>query len=469
MFVSLCWVCSSKCCGDPHIDNLVGFVNVGLLCNTLRVISPVYYGPRSAKVVAATVKTLGHDPSSESPNGPRHKFLSQSTITSYENSHRMYNPTLPSNHSRDPSWSTVNSITELLGAEKASHKPIQMRAAPHSLNGITSPAKLSRQLDGNPGIISAQSSAKKQDIEIQSEDFVDVPLRTASLNPRPLRTSFVTGDTRHKPSTQVQQCSFQPMADTDTPRKGAKEPPFEFKAPVELNPSRFSFLSLPPSSRQVSNKSAILAARLGIPAASARNSSPMSAVSSAQKLDQGNARVSAPPVTSIPRIEVNICNPRSSSSSAWTVMDSDLDCSGEITHVRKVRPLPPTPEPSAHGQVIVDPCSPISQCMRDQSQRMTVSSVWSQETGYTMSQPPDAENQEVYQQLVANALVPGVMLGDQADVGGVMSRQTTSGSRGARPIKVTSKISARFSDMLNPKSPNEGPHRIAFAPDDSVV
>jgi len=499
---------ASSVFADVCVSTL-GFVNVGLLCNTFRVISPVCHGPRSAKAVTEAEKTFGNDASGDSPIVPR----LQSTIPSYKNSHRTYSPTqLSSTHSRDHSWSTVNSNTELLRAGKASYKSIQTKVAPLPLNGITSP----------------QSNTERQDFKFQSKMMVDVPLRTASLDLHSPSVSFVTGDTRHEPSTQDQQCPIQPMADTDAPTKGAKVPTFKSKAPAALNLSRILVSPLPLHSREVSNKSATLAAQLGIPDASACNPSQTLAVSSAQKLDQGNAKFSA--FSPIPRIKINVSslenvnepNSRSSPSSVSTGTDSDSDYSGEIVHVRNVRPLPQVPHDE---QDIVDPCPPSPQSMRARSQRMTMTSVWSQETGYTMSQPPDAESQ-AYQQLVAdapvpgailgdpadvggviqsrhmtmtsvwsqetgytmshpdaksqeayqlaNVLVPGVMLGDQADVGGVMSRQATSSGPRARPkllhaISAASKLSARFSDMMSPKSPDHRPHTVVFAPNDSVV
>ena len=522
MFAPLCWVCSSKCCDTCYVDNSIGFVHVGLLYNTFRVISPVYNRPRSAKAVTKTAKTFGNDVFGESPIVPRHEFFSQSTIPTYEISHQTYSPAQPSsNHTRDQSWSSENSNTELLGGEKALYESIQTKGGPLPLNGITSPARLSRQLGGNPGIISPQGNTKGQDINFQSEEMVDVPLRTASPDSRSPRVSFVTGDSRHEPSAQDQQWSFRPMADTDAPTKGGKQPSFKSKAPAPLNLSRFPGLPVPLSSGEVSNKSTTLAARLGIPVASAYNPSQTSTVSSAQKLDQGNAKVSVFPPTPIPWITINISSPENANASnsrvsvpppspASTGTDGDLDYSGEVVHVRKVRQLPEVPEPGHNEQGIADACP---RSMRAQSQRTTMSSVWSQETGYTMSRPPDAVSQ-AYQQLVANALVPGVKLGERASVGGATQSQRTtmssvwsqetgytmtqppdaerqnayqqlvanalapgvmrkqSGPRG-RPkmlhaIKVASKLSARFPDMLSPKSPNNMP-RIVPAPNDSVV
>ena len=361
MFVFLRWVCSSKCCDDCYVNNFIGFVNVGLLCNTFRVVSPVYHGSRSAKAEAE--RSFGNV-SCESPIDPR----SQPTIPSYEHSHRTYNPTRPaSNHSRDHSWSSVNSNTELLDAEKASYESIQMKMAPSPLNGITSP----------------QSNTKRQDFDFQSEIMVDVPLGTASLDLHSPRVSFVIGDTRHEPSTQDQQCSIQPMAGTDAPTKGAKVPTFKSRAPVALDLSRISVLSLPLSSRETSNKSATLAARLGIPVASACNPSQTSAVS----------QVSA--FTRIPRIEisnpenVNESNSRPSPSFASAGTDSDSDYSGEIVHDDKVWPLP---EVHTMNKTLTIP-PPSLQSMRALSQRMTMSSVWSQESGYTTSPAPGCDSE----------------------------------------------------------------------------
>ncbi|KAF8553980.1 hypothetical protein OG21DRAFT_1169621 [Imleria badia] len=334
------------------------------------------------------------------------------------------------------------------------------------------------------------------------------------------------------------------MEDTNAPRKGAKELTFKSKAPPALNLSHLQVLPQPFSSREVTNKSSTIAARLGIPVA-AYSPSQVLAGFSAEKLDQADARASASPVTPIPRIvnpwsaknadESNSRPPHSPSSSICT--DSDSEYSGEIMYVRKVRPLPQVPEPTGDEQDTADSCPPSPRRMRVLSQRTTMTSVWSQETGYTLSQPPNAERQEAYQQPVANLLVPGalvgdkadvggvmgkqapsdrpmrarsqrttmssvwsqetgytlsqpldavgqeahqqrlasflvpgMMLGDKADVGGVVSRPTPSGPRG-RPkrLKVASKLSAGFSQMLSPQTPSNRHPTIVLAPNDSIV
>ena len=523
-FVSLCWVCSGTCCDDRLVDSIIGLVNVCLLCNTFRVISPVYRGPHSDKAAEAE-KTFGNDASGESPIVPREKYFSQSTISLHESSHQTYNPAQPSsNHSRDPSWTSVDSNAELLVAKKASYETTQMKVATLALNGIIPSPALGRPFGG------------------------DTPLRAASFGPCSPR-SFVTKGSPSEPSTQDQQRSFQPIQDTDPPRTGAKEPTFKSKAPPSLSLSPIPVLPNPFSAREVVNKSSTLAARLGIPVASACSPPLVSAGFSAQKPDQADARASAVLVTSIPRIEVNTWSPKTVDESnsqlppspcSSLCTDSDSEYSGEMIHVGRVRPLPEVPEPSDSEQDTVDSSPPSPRRMDAQSQRMTMTSVWSQETGYTLSQPPDAEGQEAYQQLVANLLVPGVglgdkagvggvtdkqtpldplprhmrarsqrttmssvwsqetgytlsqfpnaegqgthhsavanllapgmMLGDKADVGGVMSRPTPSGPR-ARPkrLKVASKLSAGFSQMLSPKSPNNRRPTIALAPNDSIV
>ncbi|KAG6373431.1 hypothetical protein JVT61DRAFT_6582 [Boletus reticuloceps] len=397
--------------------SMLGFVNVCLLYNTFRVVSPMYRSPRSDKDFADTVMTFGNDASGESPVVPRNLRY---TIPSHENDLQLCNPPQPSsNHSRSSSWTSVDSNSELLGSEDASYKPVQLAVVPVALSNNTPPTWLSRRVGG------------------------EAPLPATSLDPG-YRVSFLTRDTEPEHSTQNQRCSvsFQPVTDSDASRKGAKELTFRSKAPPALD---LSNLPHPPSLREVTNKSPALAARLGIPSACATSQTP--AVLTVRQLDQGNSNVSALRAMPIPRIEVDIWSPDHadttyppSSPSSYTGTDCGSEFSAEMIHFRRVRPLPEVPELNDTEYDITDLCLPSPSRLHARSQRTTLTSVWSQDTGYTLSQPADAEGQEACKQLAVNALVPGVMLGDRADVGGTTRRRSTPS--GPRPPPRTPRVAS---------------------------
>ncbi|KAF8442397.1 hypothetical protein L210DRAFT_3536510 [Boletus edulis BED1] len=388
--------------------SMLGFVNVCLLYNTFRVVSPIYRSPRSDKDFADTVMTFGNDASGESPVVPPN---SRYTIPSHENDLHLCNPPQRySNHSRSSSWTSVDSNTELLGSEDASHKSVQLAVVPVALSNNTPPAWLGRRVGG------------------------EAPLPATSLDP--YRVSFLTRDAEPEPSTQNQRSvSFHPMADSDAaPRKGAKEPTFRSKAPPALD---LSNLLHPLSPWEVKNKSSALAVRPGIPVASACATSQTPAVLTVRQLDQENSNVSALRAMPIPRIEVDIWSLEHadaayppSSPSSYTGTDCGSEFSAEMMHIRRVRPLPEVPElnDTEYDTTDLYPLSPSR--LRARSQRTTLTSVWSQDTGYTLSQPADAEGQEACKQLAVSALVPGMMPGDRVDVGGTTRRRSTpSGPR----------------------------------------
>ncbi|KAH0833271.1 hypothetical protein J3R83DRAFT_12335 [Lanmaoa asiatica] len=299
--------------------SMLGFVNVVLLCNTFRVIGPVYHAPPAVKIVAKALKTFRHDASGESLIVPQPAFCPQSAFPSYESSHQTHNPTQSSsNHLNDSFGASVDSNTELFNAEQAPRESTRTGVARMVLNDILPPAELSRY----PRIISPQRNTKRREVNFQSKKIIHSPPRTATLGPRDPRVPFVTENIRHEPSDSSNR----------------------------LAPQRLSARSC-----------------------------------------------------------------------------------------------------------------------------MTVATVWSQATGYTMSQSPDAESQEAYRQLVANAPVPGVVLGNQADVGRAVSRQAAPPDPHAHPktflrsLKSASKLSDRVTNILSPKSHNSGPSTMKYLPNDSIV
>ena len=340
-----------------------------------------------------------------------------------ENGHQMRKSTQgSSNHSRDSSWSSVDSNTELLNAEKAS---VRANVARLPSSGSTHSLWLNRQPS-------------------------DPRLRAASETPRSPRASSVTGD------AQDQRWSSQSMADTGTPRKVGRELTFKSKAPPALNLSHPAVPPLLHSAWDITNKSATLAARLGLPSAHTP--------SQTAGVNQGNAGVSVFSATPIPRIEVNHWSPdtaeqpNSQPSPSFTVsLDSDSDDVGEIMHVK---PLPQLPEPVGNDQVVLEPFRASgSEWMHARTERATMVSVWSQESSrYTLPQSPDEEVQEAYRQLMGL-----VSRDDQANVGKTAKRQTPSGPRARPELKTT------LSSQVLTESPDDKQPTIVIAPNDSIV
>lgn len=466
MSVPLCWVRSGKCCDDRHVDNFIGFVNVGLLCNTLRVVSPM---SRAAKVAAETVVTFGHDASNESPTVPHHP---QSGIPSHEGSYHTYNSTqMSSNHSHNSSWSSVDSNTGLIGAEKASRKPIKTRVVPLGLH-IVPPAELGRQLDSERGTTPPHSNTKKQYVDAQSA-AIDSLFHTVNLSPCPPRVVCLKGDTRNEPWTENGKISLESTADTDIFGEVTKELSFKSKASLASNFPSLSVAPLPTSPLDATDKSAAFATRLGIPVALADNPS------------QARAVFSALPITLAPRLGANHWSPEdvgeshprhfSTSSYGSTVRfstDSESVYSGEIMHACKIRPHSRRPDDDEEDKYIVGSLPPDLLRHSAWCRRATMASVWSQDSArYTMCQFPDEESQEAYWQLIPDLLDPKVMSGE-ADAVEVMSRRVTF----ARPhtlhiqlIKALSKRSVHSRNSLNLKFPSSKLPTTISVPNDSVV
>ena len=380
--------------------------------------------------------TFGNDASGESPIDPRDKAFSPSTV----NSHQTHDFTQgPSYHSQVSSWDSVNSNTELLGADKVSHRPGQSKGILRSSGDTTSPSQFDRQVNG------------------------DVPLRTARHGVCSPRVSFVTRDDPPEPSTRGQQRSSMTSANANAP----KELTFKSKAPPALN---LPPLPHPLSTREIRNKSATLVVRLGFPAATTSGlfeTSPVAPV-------QGNAKVSSFAVTPIPRIAVSTWSPESADepnsrlpfppiSSLHTTSDSGD--SGEVLHT-PVRSLPQVPEQSDDEQDAAEDCLPSPRRMRARTQRTIMASIWSQESGRTLSILVNEEVQAACPHLMANTFVP-----DEGDTGGTIRRRTPSGPRACpktprQTVEGVSQCSVHIGQMSSPD--NKG-STIVLAPNDNIV
>ncbi|KAI6039784.1 hypothetical protein EDC04DRAFT_3061680 [Pisolithus marmoratus] len=445
--------------------SMLGLTNVGLLYNTFRVISPLFKTSPAAKVMAETEKSFGNSASQESLVRPEPAYMPRRDV---------FPPSFPQGHYRSESESSADSATKLLGVKRKSSKYNGMRV---------------RQA----GQISS-SNQRKAELAITvppppSVGVLSPPLVTVQLSTVPPPTS--------QESQSKSSGGHEANASGGTGYKG-KAP-----APLTLGDELAAFSPVPLSAYHVSNKSATLASRLGLPTPSPAiipSSSyivPFSAsfqLATPQplytRLDKGKGKAPAFPETSIPRISVTApdANSRppssirplphlpesldsdrsscySSSESPSGDSESEQHCKPRVSSQHSaLRPLPAVP-PLNDGDVTDAewPCTPgpstrsifrTSDRSEDRrSRRTTVSSVWSQDSAWTKSQPPDSEAMHAYSQLVPYAGIPGR---EQVNVGSMAAKRVgLPATPRMRPVKLASRLTVRFAGAIkSPISPS---------------
>jgi len=354
---------------------LLGLVNVGLLCNTFRVIKHVYNGSHGAKVLE-TVETFGHTASSESLILPPRTY-------DYKRPSLIY----PARYRID-----LNPQHNRIDKTFVRSKPLPPLP----------PAEISRRFRSSPDIVLPLNIVKKRDIKVQPNIAVDLASSPATLGPCTPCAVSVSEDGRHDPSTRNEECSSQQMADAGASEISGKKESFKYKALPESRHSRAS--SDPPFLlRHVSIKSTTFAARLG-------TSSPTSTSQSCQGLDKGKARASATlgADESKPRTDSFIYTTSTGTLSA----DSDSDYSVKIMQARKVRPLPSLPEPGNNGYDALISCAPAAQGHDNGSDCMSVATVRSQGSSEMWGRSADVKKREAGSQPASDVLVPGVVPGE---------------------------------------------------------
>lgn len=332
--------------------------------------------------------------------------------------------------------------------EKASYESVKTKLAP-LITHIIPPAELRRQLDSKPSTSPPHNNTKRQDNDVRFR-IIDSPLYTVSLSPCPPRSAYVTQDTGHESWTQGEKCSFKLVTETDTFGSGADELP-ESEAPFPLNPPSHSGALPPIPPPVITSKSATLVSRLDIPIASAGTPSRSPTGFSAQKAD---ARAPFPNVRNPGHADEATPRhlPTSSGVSAVTLStDCGSDYSGQVMYAYKVRPHPRTLQPDGVEEDTLGSLPTGLQHFSAWTQRMTMASVWSQESAYV----PDEEGQGAYWELMGGLLDPGVNSGDhQTDGAGVKNRRVTHAARPVtlriQPVKTPSKRSVCFSNTPKP-------------------
>ncbi|KAI6122164.1 hypothetical protein EDD16DRAFT_1572465 [Pisolithus croceorrhizus] len=457
--------------------SMLGLANVGLLYNTFRVVSPLFKAPLAVKVAVETEKSFGNSASQESPIRPEPAYMPRRDVLP---------PPFHQNHNRSESESSADSATQLLGVKRKSSKYNGMRV---------------RQA-GQPSI-SALSNQGKAALTIAvpppSVGLLSPPLVTVRLSAVP---SFPTSNESHSNSSGRDEADA-----SGGPGYKGKAP-----TPLVLCDELAAFPPVPLSAYHVSNKSATLASRLGLPTPSpairpsSRYIVPFSASLQpatpqplSTKLDKGKGKAPSLPETPIPHISITAPDavhhppssirplpslPESVDSDGFSCYSSSESSSsyseGEKCHVPRassqhsaLRPLPAVP-PLNDGDITDAewPCTPgpstrsvsrTSNRSEDTgSRRTTISSVWSQDSAWTKSQPPDHEAILAYSQLVPHAVIPGH---ERANVGSVAAKPTkravspatprSSTLRGMRPVKLASRLTVRFAGAIKgPVSPS---------------
>ena len=478
--------------GKRSSHMFTGLVNIALLYNTFRVINPLFRTPD--KVMEETEKSFGNNASQESLFFPRTTYMANvpDLAVSQDNPKSSFHPT----HGRSGSGSSTDSTTQLLGVKRKSSKYNRMRV---------------RQTGHHSAPVPFTSNKKHGlTITIPEPPLVQTPsppLVTVRLSANPYLQS---------------PCNVE---------SGSKRS-FKDNAPSPLNLgehlAHFPPVPLTLSAGLVSNKSATLASKLGLPSIM-QSSAPRFVVPlsmntgtppqhSPTRLDKGKGKAPAPPETPVPRIAITTPDSGSARNSLSTrplprvpeIPDSDgsiysmssytsshfsssnAKCKRKYLpgassqHRSSLRPLPTLPPPAACEEDITDgrlPATPVSRSTtpasskgrRSLSRRTTMTSVWSQDSAWSRSQPPDMDATLAYERLLPSALMRSTVQGDQASVGAVPFAERRSRSpAGARPVrplrpaKIASRLTVRFAQAIKSPITPKG-FTMVNAPDDSAV
>ncbi|KAG2756619.1 hypothetical protein P692DRAFT_20868286 [Suillus brevipes Sb2] len=178
--------------------SMLGLVDVGLMYNTFRVLSPVFYGSTLPKIQVDTEKTFGNDAFDESPILPPVAHMPKGPLLPlYDDTSKAVSPVSLSDfppvryHSRNSSTASTDSATHLLSVKRTPSRFHKMRVRQsESLlplsRAILTPAELNRQLNA----VSDTESLKGQNLRLDLPHIAEVntaktAVVTVSLSPAP--------------------------------------------------------------------------------------------------------------------------------------------------------------------------------------------------------------------------------------------------------------------------------------------
>jgi len=423
-------------------------------------------------------------------------------------------PSFHPTHCRSTSESSTDSTAQLLGVKRKSSKYNAMRVRQGAHHLVPPPPVLNKEMTeqkiGLTIIIPEPPLAASP-----SPPLVTVRLSDAPRLPSPTSVESESDDSPYRQSVDPQ----------------TKNRSFKARAPSPLNLSEEleQFPPVPLSAYLVSNKSATLASNLGLPSAT-QSPAPRFVVPLPTdigtppqfphiRLDKGKGKAPPPPETPVPRIDTTASDPGSSLGRSSTRplprLPEGLDSDGSNNYVGSrasylspgssssdleheygyfpgappshcARPLPTVPASATWEEDVTDgelpptplpvsrsttPASVERRC--PPSRRTTTTSVWSQESAWSRSQPPDVEYVLEYRRLIPNALIPGLMQGDRASVGAVPFAERRimlpAGARPfiARPLR-PGKIASRFAQAIKSPITPQG-FTMVNVPNDSAV
>ena len=439
-----------------------------------------------------TEKSFGHTASKESLAFPQITYMAN--VPDLVPDRGDLRPSFHPIHYRSTSESSTDSTTQLLGVKRKSFKYNAMRVR-----------QAARHLVPPPSALNKGMTEKKAGLTII---IPESPLAAAPSPP--LVTVCLSAVPRLPSPTSVESESDEESLYRQSIGPQPKKRSFKAKAPSPLNlgEALARFPPVPLSTCFVSNKSATLASKLGLPSAMQSPAPPFAVPLSTDvgttpqlpriRLDMGKGKAPPPPETPVPHIDITAPDPGNSrarssirplprlpeglnsdgsrwshlsSGSSSSDVESEYGCFPGAPSLHCARPLPTVPASATCEEADVTdgglPPTPLPvsrsttpasvKRQRTPSRRTTVTSVWSQESAWSRSQPPDVEAALAYKRLIPNALIPGVMRGDQASIGSVpfVERRTMSpaGARPliARPVKIASRLTVRFAQAI--KSP----------------
>jgi hypothetical protein len=177
---------------------MLGLVNVGLMYNTFRVLSPVFHGLKLAKIQIDTEKTFGNDAFDESPILPPVAHMPKGPLLPlYDDTSKAISPVSLSDfppvqyHSRNSSTASTDSATHLLNTKRTPSRFHKMRVRQsESLlplsRAILTPAELNRQLNAASDTESLKDHNLRLDLPQMAEvNTAKMAIVTVSLSPPP--------------------------------------------------------------------------------------------------------------------------------------------------------------------------------------------------------------------------------------------------------------------------------------------
>ncbi|KAG1872045.1 hypothetical protein C8R48DRAFT_770422 [Suillus tomentosus] len=465
-------------------SSMLGLVNVGLMYNTFRVLSPVFHCSTLPKIQVDT-ETFGNNAFDESPILPAVAHMPKGPLLPlYNDTSKAISPVSLSDfppvqyHSRNSSTASTDSATHLLSTKRTPSRFHKMRVRQgESLlplsRAILTPSELNRQLDA----ASDTESLKGRNLRINLPQMAEVntprmAVVTVSLSPAPRSSTASVVTSSPIVPTSIQSSNPSPIMRQFTAAFGRPSRKLSMfgsqskrsgKIPLILTKS-VSRLRVP----SIKRRPTPLDLTDAIPTPVIRPLPVITTKAEAlQKVDKGKGRAPPSPTTLVERDVISRSHaalrqlpqlPRnstgSSSSSAHSRPEAATSAApherhGSISSLLSIssissfldslhsthstssvgggseKALPSIPLTRGNTIESMDSESSLSSSFEKhkQSERSTWMTVWSQDSAVTLSQPPDEETMLAYASLVPGA---SVTKGDQASVENVPRREDIS-------------------------------------------